>query len=114
VVVGLFDADDLAGKHLTEIDFLSIEADAAAGGDRDRFVMERIVEVWQAAIWPWALSPHRIGWCLRSLSSCSQFSFRGWPAGKAAPLGSNETAGPKPLRLAKTAEDPANSQTNYQ
>jgi hypothetical protein len=46
----LFDAEGLAGEHLAQIDFLPIEADAATGRDRDGFVVERIFEVWQAAI----------------------------------------------------------------
>ena len=33
-IVGLFDADGLAGKDLAEIDLLAVEADAAARGHR--------------------------------------------------------------------------------
>jgi hypothetical protein len=51
-VVGLLDADGLAGEHLTEIDPVVIEADAAAGGDGGCFIVKRIVEIRQAAIWP--------------------------------------------------------------
>jgi len=46
--LGLFDAGGLAGKELTEIDLLAVEADAAARGHGDGLVVEGIVEVWQA------------------------------------------------------------------
>jgi hypothetical protein len=49
----LFDSDGLAGEDLAEIDFLAIEADAAAGGHGGGLVVEGIVEVWQSAIGPW-------------------------------------------------------------
>ena len=52
-IVGLFDSDGLAGEDLAEIDFVPVEADAAAGRDGDSLVMEGIVEVGQAPIWPW-------------------------------------------------------------
>jgi hypothetical protein len=48
----LLDADGLAGEHLTEINLLIIEADAAASGDGGCLVVKRIVEIRQAAIWP--------------------------------------------------------------
>jgi hypothetical protein len=38
----LFDADGLTGEHLAEIDFLPVEADAAAGRDSGCPVMKRI------------------------------------------------------------------------
>jgi hypothetical protein len=41
----LFDADGLACKHLAQIDFPTIESDAAASRDRDGLVRERVVEV---------------------------------------------------------------------
>jgi hypothetical protein len=47
----LFDADGLAGKELTEIDLLAVEADAAARGRGDG-PLEGIVEVWQTLILP--------------------------------------------------------------
>jgi hypothetical protein len=37
----LFDADGLAGKELTEIDLLAVEADATAHGHGDGLVVER-------------------------------------------------------------------------
>ena len=40
MVAHLFDADTLAGKHGTEIDFLPIEADAPACGDSDCLVVD--------------------------------------------------------------------------
>jgi hypothetical protein len=52
-IVGLFDSDGLAGEDLADIDFVPGEADAAAGRDADILVMEGIVEVGQAPIWPW-------------------------------------------------------------
>jgi hypothetical protein len=50
--LGSFDADDLAGKELTEIDLLAVEADAAARGHGDGLVVEGMVEVWQPLILP--------------------------------------------------------------
>ena len=50
VLVDLFDSDGLAGEDLAEGDFLAIEADAAAGGDGDRLVVEWILQVRQAGI----------------------------------------------------------------
>jgi hypothetical protein len=41
----------LASEDLAEVDLLSVEADAAAGGDRDGLIVERIVELGQAGIW---------------------------------------------------------------
>ena len=49
-IVDLFDSNGLAGEDLAEVDFLAIEADAAAGGDGDRLVVERIVKRGQAGI----------------------------------------------------------------
>ena len=49
----MFDADGLAGKDLTEIDLLAVEADAAARGHGDGFVVEGIIEVRQPLILPW-------------------------------------------------------------
>ena len=48
--VDLFDSDGLAGEDLAEVDFLAVEADAAAGGDGDRLVVEWIMQVRQASI----------------------------------------------------------------
>jgi len=50
--LGLFDADGLAGKELTGIDLLAVEADAAARGHGDGLVVAGIVEVWQTLILP--------------------------------------------------------------
>ena len=49
-VVGLADADILAGEDGTEIDLSLFVADAAAGGDGHGLVVERIIELRQAAI----------------------------------------------------------------
>jgi hypothetical protein len=51
-VFGLFDSDGRASEDLAEIDFLDVEADAAAGRDSDGLVVEGIVEVRQSAIGP--------------------------------------------------------------
>src|SRR6266478_2558675 len=51
-ILGLFDAGGLAGKELTEIDLLAVDADAAARGHGDGLVVEGIVEVWQPLILP--------------------------------------------------------------
>ena len=50
MVLDLLDADGLPGEDLAEIDLLPLEADAPAGGDGDRLVVERIVELGQAGI----------------------------------------------------------------
>ena len=50
MLVDLFDSDGLAGEDLAEVDFLAVEADAAAGGDGDRLVVEWIMQVRQAGI----------------------------------------------------------------
>jgi len=47
---GLFDADLLSGKHLTEIDLAPLVADAAAAGDDGGPVVKRIIEFLEAAI----------------------------------------------------------------
>ena len=50
LVADLFDADALTSEDQAEIDLLPIEADAAACGDGDSLVVERVVEVWQAFV----------------------------------------------------------------
>ena len=50
VVADLFDADALTSEDQTEIDLVPIEADAAACGHGDGFVVERVIEVWQAFV----------------------------------------------------------------
>ncbi len=56
--MNFFDADRLAGKDLTEVDFLGAQTDSAATGNHDRFVVERVVDVGQSlarltdARWP--------------------------------------------------------------
>lgn len=42
VVVDLLDADGLSGEDLAEVDLPALEADAAAGGDGDGPVVERL------------------------------------------------------------------------
>src|SRR5690606_16707645 len=53
MVVGLLDADGLAGEDLAEIDLAPLVADATAGGDGDGFVVEGVVELGQAIIGAW-------------------------------------------------------------
>jgi hypothetical protein len=53
LVVGLFDADFLAGEDLAEIDLLVVESDAPACGDGYGLVMERIIEVRQTLAGSW-------------------------------------------------------------
>jgi hypothetical protein len=48
-IVGLFDSDGLPGEDLAEIDFLPIEADAAAGCDGGSPVMEWVIDLRIAA-----------------------------------------------------------------
>ena len=50
VVTHLFDAHPLAGEDLTEVHLASVEADAATVRHGRRLVVERIVQVAQAAI----------------------------------------------------------------
>jgi hypothetical protein len=49
-VVGLFYADGLTGEDRAEIDLAVFVADAAAGGDGYRLVVEGIVEVWETSV----------------------------------------------------------------
>jgi hypothetical protein len=56
LVVGLFDADFLAGEDLAEIDLVTVEADAPACGDGYGLVMERVADVGQA------LDPPPLNW----------------------------------------------------
>jgi len=41
----LADADGLTGEDLAEVDFSAIEADATAASDRDRPIMEGVLEI---------------------------------------------------------------------
>jgi len=50
VLAHLLDAHALPGEHRTEINFLPIEADAAACGHGDRLIVERMVELWQSGV----------------------------------------------------------------
>jgi len=52
-VVDFLNADALAGEHGGYVDFLAMQADAAAGGDQDFAIVEWVGEVWQAVIAPW-------------------------------------------------------------
>ena len=45
MVFDLFDSDSLTGKDHTEIDFLTLVADASARGDGYGLIMERIFEI---------------------------------------------------------------------
>jgi hypothetical protein len=49
-LVNLLDAELLSGEDGGDIDFLSVDADTAAGCDEDVAVVEGILEVWQALI----------------------------------------------------------------
>ena len=46
----LLDADALAGEDGTEVDLLAIEADAAACGYGDGFVVEWVIDIRQASV----------------------------------------------------------------
>jgi len=50
IVVNLFNADGLAGKDLTEVDFLGAQTDSAATGNHDGCVVEGVVDVGQSLI----------------------------------------------------------------
>jgi hypothetical protein len=50
VICDLFDAYVLASKHATEIDLAPAKAQAAALGDGDGHIVERIAELGQAGI----------------------------------------------------------------
>jgi hypothetical protein len=49
-VVDLLNAELLTGEHGRDIDLLPVHTDAAAGGDQDIAVVERVFEVGQAMI----------------------------------------------------------------
>ena len=48
-LVDLLDAEPLSGEGGGDVDFLSVDADAAAGSDENVAVVEEIVEVRQAS-----------------------------------------------------------------
>ena len=48
--MNFLDADGLAGKDLTEVDFLGAQTDSAATGYHDGFVVEGVVDVGQSLI----------------------------------------------------------------
>src|SRR5260370_15115891 len=50
VVMNFFDADGLAGKDLTEVNFLAPQTDAAAVGDDNDLVVERVIDIGQSCI----------------------------------------------------------------
>ena len=50
VLAYLLNSDALAGEDDAEIDLLPIEADAAACGDGDGLVVERVAELGQAGV----------------------------------------------------------------
>nr|WP_181167491.1 hypothetical protein [Mesorhizobium sp. B2-6-5] len=49
-VVDFLDAEPLTGEHMRDVDFLPMHADAAAVGDENVAVVERVVQVLQAGI----------------------------------------------------------------
>ena len=49
-VVDLLDAEALTGEHGSDVDALAMHADAAAGGDEDVAVVQRVCEVGQAGV----------------------------------------------------------------
>ena len=51
-LVDLLDAEALSGEDGGDVDFLSVDADTAAGGDEDVAVVEGIIEVRQTLIGP--------------------------------------------------------------
>src|SRR5260370_8322594 len=50
VVMNFFDADGLAGKDRTEVNFLAPQTDAAAVGADNDLVVERVVDIGQSCI----------------------------------------------------------------
>ena len=48
--MNFFDADRLAGKNLTEVDFLGAQTNSAATGYHDSFVVEGVVDDGQSLI----------------------------------------------------------------
>src|SRR5260370_42246171 len=50
VVMNFFDADGLAGKDRTEVNFLAPQTDAAAVGDDNDLVVERVIDIGQSCI----------------------------------------------------------------
>ena len=48
--MNFFDAHRLAGKDRAEIDFLAAQTDAAATGDDDGFVVERVIDIRQSSV----------------------------------------------------------------
>ena len=50
MVSELLDADALPGEHFTEIGLAVSEADAAAAGDRERTIVERLIDRIEAAV----------------------------------------------------------------
>ena len=52
MVIDLFDAHRVAGKHLADVDLAALIADPAAGGDDCRPIMVRVVEILELAVAP--------------------------------------------------------------
>ncbi len=52
-VVDFLDSEPLASQDRRDVDSLPVHADAAAGGDEDVAVVQRVGELWQAVIGPW-------------------------------------------------------------
>jgi hypothetical protein len=50
-LVDLLDAEFLAGQHGRDVDPLAMQAEAAASGDDDVTIVERIGQFGQAAMW---------------------------------------------------------------
>lgn len=50
MLVCLLNSNRLAGEDLAQVDLAAIEADAAASGDGDSLVVERIIELGQALV----------------------------------------------------------------
>lgn len=48
-VINLPQADTLTGEHGGDVDFLPVHAEPAAGGDQGVVIVERVVDVGQAA-----------------------------------------------------------------
>lgn len=60
-MVDFIDANGLAGQRFAEIDFLAVEAEAAATGDHNGAVVKRVVRLGNAIIGPRCVRTGDIG-----------------------------------------------------
>ena len=52
-IVDLVDTEPVTGEHGGDVDLLAVHADASAGGDQDVAVLEGVLQLGQAGVWPW-------------------------------------------------------------